>query len=145
MDEKDILDILITVGIFAFSAIIGLVSEKNKKRKAAPQPAVSPAQSPAVARPVRPVRSARPIAAQAAAAAAAGVKPAAPHKMEGSDYHFDASEEGGCSIPDKHPAPEPLTPMQPVAEDPDQGLLSDDERRDLLRTIIIGEALARKF
>ena len=36
MDEKDLIETLTTIGIFAISVAIGLISEHRKKRKNAP-------------------------------------------------------------------------------------------------------------
>ncbi len=124
VDEKDLIETLTTIGIFAISVAIGLISEHRKKRKNAPA-APKPKQHKA------PARIAEPIAKRNAPATTATKADPLP---KAKAYSFTHEEEGSCSLGHDHfaTADTESIPAQ----------INDDERRRILRTLIVGEVLA---
>ncbi|MDE5657335.1 MAG: hypothetical protein K2I19_09730 [Muribaculaceae bacterium] len=133
MDEKDLIETLTTIGIFAISVAIGLVSEHRKKRKNAPA-APKPKQRNAAANIATPQQG-RKATASAYAQQTVAHSPETttkPHKTK--TYSFTPEEEGGCSLEHDH--------FAAANTDSSAAQVNDDERRQILRTLIVGEVLA---
>lgn len=138
MDRKDLIDILTTVGIFAFSVALGLFNENRKKRKSRKvAPSVKKAHRPQAVHQAKPTPQTHHnpqfrsnYVQQTAPAAATEI-------TEPAGYSFTPEEEGVTPLPRLRVDENPAT--DPVAAD---NVLSDAQRQELLRTLIVGEALA---
>lgn len=133
MDEKDLIETLTTIGIFAISVAIGLVSEHRKKRKNAPA-APKPKQRKAAANIATPQQGRKATATAYAQQTVARSPETAkkPHKTK--TYSFTPEEEGGCSLEHDH--------FAAANTESSAAQVNDDERRQILRTLIVGEVLA---
>ena len=137
VDEKDLIETLTTIGIFAISVAIGLISEHRKKRKNAPA-APKPKQHKAPARIARPIAKrkapASEFAQQTVAHSPATTASKAHPLPKAKAYSFTHEEEGSCSLGHDHfaTANTESIPAQ----------INNDERRRILRTLIVGEVLA---
>lgn len=137
MDGKDLIETLTTIGIFAISVAIGLISEHRKKRgKTAkaprtPKPQAGVRRSVAMRMPYAPAPEEWPVQ-QPVLKAAHKTGP----QTKTTAYSFTAAEEGVCALDRQtHPqAHEPLSDNEPQ--------ISEADRRETLRTLIVGEILA---
>ncbi len=136
VDEKDLIETLTTIGIFAISVAIGLIHEAYKKRKSknhishAPQNRRQSAHKPEIQ------TTFTPTAAGTAAQKQTSAKPKLHDKRSKSTqtYSFRPEEEGGRAIGGNHPA------TDDTCSHTDE--FSDEQRRKILRTLIIGEVLS---
>jgi hypothetical protein len=137
VDEKDLIETLTTIGIFAISVAIGLISEHRKKRKNAPA-APKTKQRKAAANTATPQQGRKATSTAytqqtvAHSYETSAPKAKKPHKTK--TYSFTPDQEGGCSLEHDHFATVNNVSIREQAD--------DDERRRILRTLIVGEVLA---
>ena len=127
VDEKDLIETLTTIGIFAISVAIGLFNEARKKRKRASMSvsASIPGRQEA-AESVAQTRVKKPGAENSLRHA---------QKPQPRSYSFTAAEEGGSAL-----ASDDRTPR--AADTAVKTAAGDSRPNEMLRTLILGEILA---